>query len=81
MSHVMRKPIFCVYMQTKAHISCEVNRATDEHRYFPYIVPPYHKSESHLLWLYIWVCVGPGGNHEDRFCRNAAQNSTYFCDR
>ena len=60
MSHVMRKPVFCI---------CENKGAYDQCLCFHYmikIVQSFYflnqksQASSHLLWLYSPFCVGPG---------------------
>ena len=46
MSHVMRKPAFCI---------CK-NKDADQ----LYFLNPKFQASNHLLWLYSQVCVGPG---------------------
>ena len=59
MSHVVRKPAFCI---------CEIKDA-DQLRFFAfttrivqslYFLNSKFQASSHLLWLYSPVCVGPG---------------------
>ena len=81
MSRVMRKPAFCIW-ENKDPDQLRSNLAADQRIVFAtqivqslfYLYPKFPAS-SHLLWLYIFVCVRPGWKPEDRFSHVAAHIS------
>ena len=73
----MRKPDFCLG-ENKGADQLRGNREADQRLCFRYsdsTIPLLLKfqASSSFLSLYRPVCVGPGGNPEDRFSRVAAQ--------
>ena len=79
MSSIMRKSAFCICGNKDTDQLCS-NCAADQRLCFHYIVQmfiplllnPKFQASSLLLWLYHTVCVGLGGNPEDRFSHKAA---------
>ena len=65
MSHVMRRPEFCICINKGAE-QMHGNRAADQHLCFrnmdsasPLLLNKF-ESSGHHLWLYNLLCVGPG---------------------
>ena len=76
----MRKSAFCI-CENKDADQLRGNREADQRLCFRYtdsilisliFLNPKFQASSHLLSLYIPVCVGPGRNPDDRFSHNEA---------
>ena len=78
MSHVMRKPAFCL-CENKGADQLRGNHEADQRLCFRYIystiplLPKSGSASNNLLWLYNPVCVRPGLKNKDSFSRDIAQ--------
>ena len=78
MSHVMRKPTFCIWENKDADQfrgNCEADQQLGFATWivqFLYFRNPKFQASSHLLKLYSLVCVGPGEKPERLFSHDAA---------
>ena len=77
MSHVMRKPTFCICKNKDVDQLCG-NREADQRLFATQIeqslffLNPKFQASSHLLQLYSLICVGPGRKPECWFSHDAA---------
>ena len=84
MSHVKRKPFFCIYVKTEAQISCAVIAQLISAFVFTtqivqsLFLNPEFQASSSLLWLYSPVCIGPGRKTQRKVFLHHGSNDSWF---